>query len=221
MAIERIKILLADDHQMFLDAINLLFKDAPDMDIVDEANNGDEVIDVLSRRKIDIILMDVQMPGKNGLETTIEVKQKYPEVKVLALTGEKAGSIITKMIDAGASGYVSKNCTKEELLSAVRKVYNGSKFFSSDVSEIIMDTMTESRNKSKQSQLNIMKDHLTNREIEIIKLVCSGFSNQQIAEKLIRSPRTIDTHRTNIMKKINVHNIAGLMRYAIENGIHE
>ena len=208
MAIERIKILLADDHQLILDGINLLLKDAPDIDIVDEANHGDEVLDVLNRRKIDVILMDINMPVKDGITTTREVKQLYPDVKVLALTMVKEGPIITKMLDAGASGYILKNTSKDELISAIRKVANGSKYFSSDVSEEMMNNFAATKEKMKVANATIQKDHLTAREIEIIKLIVEGYSNAEIAEKLIRSPRTIDTHRTNIMKKINVHNIA-------------
>ncbi len=221
MAIERIKILLADDHQLILDGINLLLKDAPDIDIVDEANHGDEVLDVLNRRKIDVILMDINMPVKDGITTTREVKQLYPDVKVLALTMVKEGPIITKMLDAGASGYILKNTSKDELISAIRKVANGSKYFSSDVSEEMMNNFAATKEKMKVANATIQKDHLTAREIEIIKLIVEGYSNAEIAEKLIRSPRTIDTHRTNIMKKINVHNIAGLIKYAMANGLIE
>ncbi len=221
MAIERIKILLADDHQLILDGINLLLKDAPDIDIVDEANHGDEVLDVLTRRKIDVILMDINMPVKDGITTTREVKEHYPDVKVLALTMVKEGPIITKMLDAGASGYILKNTSKDELISAIRKVANGSKYFSSDVSEEMMNNFAATKEKMKAANATIQKDHLTTREIEIIKLIVEGYSNAEIAEKLIRSPRTVDTHRTNIMKKINVHNIAGLIKYAMANGLTE
>ena len=221
MAIERIKVLLADDHQLILDGINLLLKDAPDIDIVDEANHGEEVLDVLNRRKIDVILMDINMPVKDGITTTREVKQLFPDVKVLALTMVKEGPIIAKMLDAGASGYILKNTSKDELISAIRKVANGSKYFSSDVSEEMMNNFATAKEKMKTAQATIQKDHLTSREIEIIKLIVEGYSNAEIAEKLIRSPRTIDTHRTNIMKKINVHNIAGLIKYAMANGLME
>ena len=221
MAIERIKVLLADDHQLILDGINLLLKDAPDIDIVDEANHGDEVLDVLNRRKIDVILMDINMPVKDGITTTREVKQLFPDVKVLALTMVKEGPIISKMLDAGASGYILKNTSKDELISAIRKVANGNKYFSSDVSEEMMNNFAATKEKMKAANATIQKDHLTAREIEIIKLIVEGYSNAEIAEKLIRSPRTVDTHRTNIMKKINVHNIAGLIKYAMANGLVE
>ncbi|MEY4877270.1 MAG: hypothetical protein RL708_2420 [Bacteroidota bacterium] len=221
MAIERIKVLLADDHQLILDGINLLIKDAPDIDVVDEANHGEEVLDVLSRRKIDVVLMDVNMPVKDGIATTKEIKANYPDVKVLALSMVNEGPIITKMLEAGASGYVLKTTSKDELLSALRKVASGSKYFSSDVSETMMNGFAASREKMKMAQQTMMKDHLTLREIEIIRLIVEGYSNAEIAEKLIRSPRTIDTHRTNIMKKIDVHNIAGLIKYAMANGLME
>ena len=171
MAIERIKVLLADDHQLILDGINLLLKDAPDIDIVDEANHGEEVLDVLNRRKIDVILMDINMPVKDGITTTREVKQLFPDVKVLALTMVKEGPIIAKMLDAGASGYILKNTSKDELISAIRKVANGSKYFSSDVSEEMMNNFAATKEKMKVANATIQKDHLTAREIEIIKLI--------------------------------------------------
>jgi two-component system response regulator NreC len=114
-----------------------------------------------------------------------------------------------------------KTTSKDELLSALRKVANGSKYFSSDVSETMMNNFAVSREKMNMAQQTMMKDHLTLREIEIIRLIVEGYSNAEIAEKLIRSPRTIDTHRTNIMKKIDVHNIAGLIKYAMANGLME
>jgi DNA-binding NarL/FixJ family response regulator len=125
------------------------------------------------------------------------------------------------MLDAGAAGFVLKNCTKDELISAIRKIARGSKYFSSDVSEALMDIMAESKEKQKSVTAVIQRDQLTPREIEIIKLLAEGMSSPDIAKKLFRSSRTIDTHRTNIMKKIGVHNIAGLIKYAIQNGIIE
>ncbi len=219
MATERVKIMIADDHQLIIDTITILLKDAPDMDVLEEANNGNEVLDILSRRKIDLVLMDIEMPELNGIDTTKAIRDRYPDVKIMALSGTKDGKTISKMLEAGASGYVLKNCTKDELVSAIRKVARGSKYFSSDVSEAIMNTFAEAKERQKSMQNVLQKDHLTVREIEIIRLIAEGLSNAEIAEKLIRSPRTIDTHRTNIMKKINVHNIAGVIKYAMANGI--
>jgi DNA-binding NarL/FixJ family response regulator len=221
MATERVKILIADDHQLIIDTITILLKDAPDIDVLDEANNGNEVLAILSRRKIDLVLMDIEMPELNGIETTRQIHEKYPDVKIMALSGTKDGKTISQMLEAGASGYVLKNCTKDELLSAIRKIARGSKYFSSDVSEAMMNTFAEAKERQKSMQNVLTKDHLTVREIEIIRLIAEGLSNSEIAEKLVRSPRTIDTHRTNIMKKINVHNIAGVIKYAMTNGILE
>ncbi len=218
---ERVKILIADDHQLIIDTLTLLLKDAPDMDVLEEANNGEEVMQILQRRKVDLILMDIEMPELDGIEATKLIRAKYPDVKVMALSGTKEKKTITKMLDAGASGFVLKNCTKDELISAIRKIARGSKYFSSDVSEALMDIMAESKEKQKSVTAIIQRDQLTPREIEIIKLLAEGMSSPDIAKKLFRSSRTIDTHRTNIMKKIGVHNIAGLIKYAIQNGIIE
>lgn len=218
---ERVKILIADDHQLIIDTLTLLLKDAPDMDVLEEANNGAEVLQILQRRKVDLVLMDIEMPELDGIEATMQIRAKYPDVKVMALSGTKEKKTITKMLDAGASGFVLKNCTKDELISAIRKIARGSKYFSSDVSEALMDIMTESKEKQKSVTAIIQRDQLTPREIEIIKLLAEGMSSPDIAKKLFRSSRTIDTHRTNIMKKIGVHNIAGLIKYAIQNGIIE
>ncbi|MCX8478641.1 MAG: hypothetical protein RL138_756 [Bacteroidota bacterium] len=218
---ERVKILIADDHQLIIDTLTLLLKDAPDMDVLEEANNGEEVMQILQRRKVDLVLMDIEMPELDGIEATKQIRAKYPDVKVMALSGTKEKKTITKMLDAGAAGFVLKNCTKDELISAIRKIARGSKYFSSDVSEALMDIMAESKEKQKSVTAVIQRDQLTPREIEIIKLLAEGMSSPDIAKKLFRSSRTIDTHRTNIMKKIGVHNIAGLIKYAIQNGIIE
>jgi DNA-binding NarL/FixJ family response regulator len=218
---ERVKILIADDHQLIIDTLTLLLKDAPDMDVLEEANNGEEVMQILQRRKVDLVLMDIEMPELDGIEATKQIRAKYPDVKVMALSGTKEKKTITKMLDAGAAGFVLKNCTKDELISAIRKIARGSKYFSSDVSEALMDIMAESKEKQKSVTAIIQRDQLTPREIEIIKLLAEGMSSPDIAKKLFRSSRTIDTHRTNIMKKIGVHNIAGLIKYAIQNGIIE
>jgi DNA-binding NarL/FixJ family response regulator len=218
---ERVKILIADDHQLIIDTLTLLLKDAPDMDVLEEANNGEEVMQILQRRKVDLVLMDIEMPELDGIEATKLIRAKYPDVKVMALSGTKEKKTITKMLDAGAAGFVLKNCTKDELISAIRKIARGSKYFSSDVSEALMDIMAESKEKQKSVTAVIQRDQLTPREIEIIKLLAEGMSSPDIAKKLFRSSRTIDTHRTNIMKKIGVHNIAGLIKYAIQNGIIE
>jgi two-component system NarL family response regulator len=191
------------------------------MDVLEEANNGEEVMQILQRRKVDLVLMDIEMPELNGIEATKQIRAKYPDVKVMALSGTKEKKTITQMLDAGASGFVLKNCTKDELISAIRKIARGSKYFSSDVSEALMDIMAESNKKQKSVNEIIQRDQLTPREIEIIKLLAEGMSSPDIAKKLFRSSRTIDTHRTNIMKKIGVHNIAGLIKYAIQNGIIE
>ncbi len=218
---DRIKLLICDDHQIIIDGMNMLIKDADDIDVVDEANNGRQVMDVVARRKIDLILMDINMPEMNGIETTQAVKEKYPSIQIIGLTMMNDGPIINKMLDAGASGYILKTCGKDELLTAIRKVAAGGKYLSSEVSETMLNQYTDMRNKAKNRATSNMKDQLTNREIEIVRLIADGLSNAEIAEKLIRSPRTIDTHRTNIMKKVGVHNIAGLIKYAMNNGLLE
>lgn len=214
---ENIKILIADDHQLIIEGIKTLLEDVEGITITDVATNGREVIEKLKYQEVDIILMDIDMPIMNGYEATQLVLKKYPHIKVIALTMYDEKALITKIVNAGASGYILKNIRKEELLKAITKVANGEKYFSNEI--LFTLSKPELKDIISEKQNNIPIVQLTQREIEVLKLITQGLSNKEIGEKLFISPRTVDTHRTNLMQKLNVHNIAGLIRYAIKNGL--
>lgn len=204
----KINVLLTDDHQLIIDGLKSLLKDQEDINVSAEANNGREALQILSFLPIDVVLMDIDMPVMNGIETLKEIKKQHPVVKVIILSMHNESGMIKSLIDLGANGYLLKSCSQDEVLSAIRKVAAGQSSFSTDVTMALLNP-THHEQKT---------EILTERETEILKLIAAGFSNKEIGDKLFISHRTVDTHRTNLMKKLSVNNIAGLISYAIKNG---
>lgn len=214
-----IKILLVDDHQIVIDGLKSLLTEIKNIVIVGEANNGKDAIDVLSKTPVDVILMDIEMPVMNGLDSTKIITSRYPQTKVIALTTFSENAIVKKMLNAGASGYILKNIKTETLLEAIITVHSGEKYFSSEISLVLLKPSTEEiiLPKKQNSSVNL----LSSREIEILKLIAEGLSNSETAEKLFISPKTVKAHRENIMKKLDLHNVVELVRCAIDNGLIE
>ena len=212
---KKIKILIIDDHQLVLDGLKALIKGVPEFVLVAEANSGAEALEKTRSSHFDVVLTDIEMPGINGIETTRLLLQEHPNAKALALTMYNEKGIINKVIEAGASGYVLKNVNKSELIEAIKKVAFGQKYFSAEVVSTLLEKEAVNIVPSKEEA---SLDKLTKREVEILKLIALGFSNREVGGKLFISPRTVDTHRTNLMVKLQVKNIAGLIRYAIQSG---
>ncbi len=211
-----IKILLADDHQIVIDGVEAMLADHPEFEIVGHANNGKNALQSVSVLKPDVLIMDLDMPVMNGIVAASELKKKATETKIIILSLHAERSIIQQMIKIGVEGYLLKNSDKEELVNAIRIVSNGKKFFSGEVT-IALSTSLDSGNSSlSDSSLLSM---LSTREIEILKSIAEGLSNKEIAARLFVSQRTIDTHRQNIMKKLNVRKVVGLIKFAIRNGL--
>jgi two-component system, NarL family, nitrate/nitrite response regulator NarL len=210
----RIKILLVDDHQIIIDGLKSLLKDSGEIVVAGEANNGRKALQILDLLEIDVVLMDIDMPVMNGIDTLKEIRKKGLEVKVIILSMHDEAGMIKSLINIGANGYLLKSSSQDELINAIRKVADGGQFFST---EVTLSLLNKSQNIRPNSDLHI--DLLTDRETEIVQLIAEGFSNKEIGNKLFISHRTVDTHRTNIMKKLNISNIAGLISYAIKNGI--
>ena len=204
-----IKLFIADDHQMFIDGLKALLQDASDIRIVGEANNGKEVLQKLEQLRPDILLMDIGMPELNGIETTAQITEKHPAVKVIALTTYDDTNRVVKMVKAGAKGYVLKNLSRQELLQAIEVVAAGGVHYSSRVA---LNTMHNIADKSESPIAN-----LTEREIEIIKLIVRSMTNKEIAGQLSISDLTVNTHRKNAMRKLGIKNTAGLVKFAIDN----
>jgi DNA-binding NarL/FixJ family response regulator len=210
----QIKVLLADDHQIIVDGLKSLLKNTDDIIVAGEANNGREALRLLEILKVDIILMDIDMPVMNGIDALKEIKRVSSGVKVIILSMHQEAGMIKSLMAIGADGYILKSTSQDELIGAIRKVAGGQSYFSPEVTLSLLNNPQNNLSSTKQPM-----EMLTDREEEILKLIAEGFSNKEIGTKLFISHRTVDTHRTNLMKKLNANNIAGLISYAIKNGL--
>ncbi len=213
----QVKILVADDHKVFREGIISLLQHIPELCVVAEAGSAEEAISETKKHQPNLVLMDITMGDSNGIEATEILKNNFPGLNVLVLTMHDEYSYISKVLKAGASGYILKDAGKDELISAIRAVASGNTFFSQRVSSSILRNLLPNE-KIKQEKKGVA---LTKREIEILKLITEEYSNTQIAAKLFISARTVDTHRRNLLEKIGVKNTAGLVKYAIKHGIVE
>jgi DNA-binding NarL/FixJ family response regulator len=214
---KKISVLVADDHAIVRGGIISLLSLSEEFEVVGEAENGRDAVDLVLSKDPDVVLMDIGMPILNGLEATRQIKQHSPQVKVLVLSGYDNDEYILQVIHSGANGYILKSSFVEDLYAAIRSVKNGQAFFSPSVSKIIIDSYV-----NRPSSTGGMKKGLrplTTREREILQLIAEGHLHQNIANRLSISVRTVDTHRNNIMKKLDLHDTASLVTYAIKNGI--
>lgn len=216
---DKIKILLADDHQMFLDGLTSLLSQVKEVEIVGAVNDGSKVIEQLKTKKPDLVILDLNMPVLNGLETTKEIKKSHPQVRVLGLTMDNDLDSITGMLEAGASGYILKNTGKAELELAIQQVMAGRHYLSQSISTQLAQNLLLNLNQKKPDK-NIL-DNLTEREIEILKMIALEHSNTEIANLLFISPKTVETHRKNLMRKIGVKNSLGVYKFALKNKLVE
>lgn len=213
---KKINLVIADDHKIFREGLSELLTKESDIHVVGQIGNHAELTDTLSKVHVDVILMDITMGDDNGILMTEEVKKDYPDIKVLALSMHGDKNYIVKMLEVGASGYMLKNAGKEEMLNAIHTVANGNTYFSSQVSAKLLEHLTNPKAAQKKNPEGIP---LTDREIEVLKLIADEHSNPEIAEKLFISIRTVDTHRRNLLDKIGAKNTAGLVKYAIKKGL--
>jgi DNA-binding NarL/FixJ family response regulator len=212
--IKKIKVLLVDDHQLIIDGLKSLMKNAGEIEITGTANNGREALRVLEILTIDVVLMDIDMPVMNGIDALKEIKKGKPAIKVIILSMHDESGMIKNLLALGADGYLLKSTSQDELIRAIKKVSDGNKYFSTEVTLSLLNG-SQSNSQLPKQQAEI----LTTREEEILKLIAEGYSNKEIGTRLFISHRTVDTHRTNLMKKLNTSNIAGLISYAIKSGL--
>lgn len=211
-----IKILIADDHQLLIDGIKSTLKDIEGFELVAEAYNGYQVIEILEAgTEADVILMDINMPKLDGLECTKQVAKKYPDIKIIALSQYDEKRFVKRMVKNGAHGYLLKDAGKDQIEKAVRTVYAGQKYFCERLSIRLVEQELKEENTS------ALFPKLTNRELEVLNLICKEFSSQEISEKLFISFHTVESHRANLMYKAGVKNTAGLVRWAVENDFIE
>jgi len=209
-----IRVLLVDDHQIVVDGLKSLLDDADGFDCVATANNGKIALDLLKVLQVDVVLMDIDMPVMDGIEATIRIKRIMPEIKILSLTQHNEKAMVTKLMNCGSDGYVLKNIDRDELLLAIRQLMNGQKYFSEEVTQ----TLAQREVLTSPSGAPAL---LTEREREILRFIAEGLSSKQIGDVLFISARTVDTHRTNLMNKLDIHNVAGLIKFSYANGLVE
>ena len=211
-----IKVLVVDDHQLIIDGLKSLLQDEPDIVFAGGANSMQQAIDFVRENPVQVVLADISMPEGSGIETTRSLKEIQPDIQVLALTMHEDINMIRKMVEAGASGYILKRTNMNEVLEAIRVVAKGGKYLGRDVQEILFNNMGEP---ATLSELTVSQSVLTQREKEILILIAKELRNDEIAEKLFISERTVETHRRNMFTKTKTKSIVGLIKYAIANGL--
>ncbi|HUI09048.1 MAG TPA: response regulator transcription factor [Bacteroidota bacterium] len=214
---KKIRILIADDHSVVREGLRALLGRVEDFDVIAEAADGEEAVRLVREKKPDVAMLDISMPAVNGIEATRQIRRSNPDTKILIFTMYENEEYVYQMVAAGANGYVLKDAGKHDLIAAVRAIQYGGRFFSPGVSRLIIDEFI--RRSREASPAPPARSELTTRESEILQYIASGLTNAEIARKLFLSVRTVNTHRTNLMHKLDVHNTAGLVRYALENGL--
>ena len=209
-----IRLLLVDDHAVVRSGLRMLLENERDVEIVGEASSASEAMEAAMRLKPTVILMDIGLPDLSGIDATREIKKRAPEVSIVALTIHEDEEYFFKMLEAGASGYVPKRAAPEELLTAIRAAATGQVYLYPSLAKLLVrDFLDGGRAPSEESS------DLTEREREVLTFLAEGASNEEIAASLVISPKTVARHRENIMRKLNLHSRAELVRYAIRKGI--
>lgn len=214
-----IKILIADDHTMFVDGMESILENESDLDVIGRSYDGPSVLEFLKNHKLDLVLLDVNLPDMSGVDVCKEISSYHPEVKVLAISMFNEESFVSEILNNGAKGYILKNTGREELLKAIRTVAAGNSYFSKDVTETIMKGLMNQRKSSGKSSSHFPK--LSRREKEILKLIAREFTTQEIADQLFISLKTVESHRSSLLSKLNARNSVGLIRIALENKLLE
>jgi len=213
---KKIRVLLAEDHTIVRQGIAVLLRTESDMEVVGEASNGIEAVDLAKKLRPDVILMDIGMRQLNGLEATREIKKLFPSMKILVLTMHDNEEWIFQILRAGASGYLIKDLAMTDLITALRAVYEGDSYLSPSISKRVIE---EYIRKAELGEKKGVDDLLSGREREILQLIAEGNSIPQISNLLCISKKTVEAHKTHIMEKLNIHDKVGLIKYAIRSGL--
>src|SRR5574340_928162 len=211
---EQVRVLIVDDHILFRSGLKLLLEAEPGIEVAGEAKEGSEALNIIEKQQPNVVLMDIAMPGMNGMEATREIKRRWPEIKVLILTMHRSDEYFFEVLKAGASGYILKGAETSDLINAVRVVGRGEVFLYPSMAEkLVKDYLNHIKWEDGAGSL------LSGREKEILKLLGEGYSTQEIADKLVVSPSTVHTHRSNLMAKLGLNNRRELIQYARQRGL--
>jgi two-component system, NarL family, response regulator NreC len=209
------KILLVDDHEIMREGICALLRKHSEMEVVGQAGDGRTAVNMAKQLQPDVVIMDIGMPNLNGIEATCQMVTENPHIKVMALSTHSDGSVVAKMIKAGATGYMLKESAFSELLDGLHTMAEGKTYLCSKISKIVFADYINLLTNSRSEAL----DALTGREREVLQLVAEGHTTKDIAKTLQLSPKTVDSHREHIMEKLGIRNVAGLTKYAIREGL--
>ncbi len=214
-----IRILIADDHKIVCDGLKALLEAQPDMEIVAQADNGRDAVKLAQKQKPDMAIMDVAMPDLNGLEAVRQILANNPRIKVIALSMHADKRYVTGMLSSGASGYILKHCAFEELVHAIRVVLSNQVYLSPTIAGIVVKELAQSKSSRTSRSLSASPHALTSREREVLQLLAEGHSAREIAQRLHLSVKTIETHRRQMMEKLEIRSIADLTKFAIREGL--
>lgn len=207
----KIKVLIADDHEILRFGISSFLSSAEGIEVVGEASSGEECIKLFKKKRPDVCVLDISMPGKDGIETTAAIREIDPDIKILILSMHIDKRILNRVMEAGINGYLLKDTEKTELLNGIKSIAKGQQVFSDPISQLITQVYI---NGGKE-----LHDDISDRELEVLSLIVKGHSSKMIAHELEISPRTVDTHRANIMHKLDIPNAAALVRYAMKHDL--
>jgi DNA-binding NarL/FixJ family response regulator len=216
---KRITILLAEDHQVVREGFRSLLEHEQDLEVVGEAETGRQAVQLTRKLRPAVVVMDIAMPLLNGLEATRQIRKDFPETKVLILSAHSDDAYVEQMTALGAAGFLVKQTSSHELATAIRKIHEGETYFSASVFKRVQDRKRKSLGRDGNSDKR--SNHLSSREVEVLQLIAEGKANKQVASELGVSFKTVDKHRQHLMSKLNIHDVAGLTRYAIAEGIIE
>ncbi|MEP6792973.1 MAG: response regulator transcription factor [Saprospiraceae bacterium] len=210
-----IRVMIADDHNMFVEGVESILEGIDNIQVVAKCYTGLEVFEKIANIPVDVILLDINLPGMNGLEVCQKLSKEYPDVKVLALSMHNEESFVTEILKYGAQGYILKNTGKKELITAIEMVNSGQSYFSNEVTETIMKSLVNQRTGGKKSSMLTPK--ISRREKDVLELIVKEHTTQEIADTLFISLKTVESHRRSLLTKLGVRNTAGLVRVAIEH----
>ncbi len=213
---KNVRIVLADDHTILREGLRALLSADPDFEIIGEAGDGREAVRCVEKMGPDLLLMDLSMPRMSGMDAISEIKKRYPETKIIALTVHKTEEYLLSTLQAGVDGYVLKDATHDELVMAIHNVMAGKRYLSPGISEKVIEGYLDGKEDSLAAS---SWQKLSQREREVLKLIAEGYKNKEIAEDLCISLKTVEKHRANLMKKLDLHNAAALTVYAVDKGL--